>query len=203
MATANILSQATFDWKAHRRKQERKASIFAGDYATEKTASALVKTLLDREGWDYECEVRTPSGKAIDYVVTAEHDGYEFKFGIEVKRQLSPHYGFNNSLNATHIADHFEQAAAYARDLQMPVFIGPFQSNKSPSSSYIGGPDNLDSLRALNIFGGRMNVGSLVMANHEYMILRGASFWEARTGFNPKRLNIVTSTGSAKERTSL
>ena len=101
MATANILSQATFDWKAHRREQERKASIFAGDYATEKTASALVKTLLDREGWDYECEVRTPSGKAIDYVVTAEHDGYEFKVGAiycrdeqsgRAHRRLSDHY---------------------------------------------------------------------------------------------------------------
>jgi hypothetical protein len=182
-------------------KRKREAAIFGADYATEKDASALVKSFLDRHNWQYEQEVRTSSGKAIDYVVTGTHEDREFKFGIEVKRHLSKHY--DGGLHATTLADHLEQAVAYSRDLNMPVFIGPFQTNKSPSASYIGGPENLDSLRALNIFGGRMNVGSLILCDQEYMILRGASFWEERTGFNPKRLNIVTSTGSAKERTDI
>jgi hypothetical protein len=185
----------------YRKKREWEASVFGADFATEKTASALVKYFLDKNKWQYEQEVRTPSGKAIDYVVTGKHEDREFKFGIEVKRHLSKHY--DGGLHATTLADHFEQAAAYARDLNMPVFIGPFQTNKSPSASYIGGPDNLDSLRALNIFGGRMNVGTLIIGRNEYMILRGASFWEEHTGFNPKRLNIVTSTGSDKERTDI
>jgi hypothetical protein len=188
-------------WKQQRKKREWEASIFGADFATEKTASALVKSFLNKNMWQYEQEVRTPSGKAIDYVVTGTHEDREFKFGIEVKRHLSKH--FDGGLHATTLADHFEQAAAYARDLNMPVFIGPFQTDKSPSASYIGGPDNLDSLRALNIFGGRMNVGSLIIGRNEYMILRGASFWEEHTGFNPKRLNIVTSTGSDKERTDI
>jgi hypothetical protein len=186
----------------YRERRKREAELFASDYATEKAASSLVKSFLDRQGWEYEQEVRTSSGKAIDYVVSAECEGHEFKFGIEVKRHLSSRY--DGGLHATTLADHFEQAVGYSRDLNMPVFIGPFQTSKSPSASYIGGPDNLDSLRALNIFGGRLNVGSLILCDtREYMILRGASFWEEHTGFNPKRLNIVTSTGSAKERTSI
>jgi hypothetical protein len=197
----NMLRYRPMTPDEHRKKQEWEAAIFGADFATEKTASDLVKYFLNKNKWQYEQEVRTPNGKAIDYVVTGTYGDREFKFGIEVKRHLSKHYA--GGLHATTLADHFEQAAAYARDLNMPVFIGPFQTDKSPSASYIGGPDNLDSLRALNIFGGRMNVGSLIIGRNEYMILRGASFWEEHTGFNPKRLNIVTSTGSDKERTDI
>jgi len=188
--------------ESYESRRKREAAIFGADYATEKAASSLVKSFFDRHGWQYEQEVRTSSGKAIDYVVTGTHEDREFKFGVEVKRHLSKHYA--GGLHATTLADHLEQAVAYSRDLNMPVFIGPFQTDKSPSASYIGGPVNLDSLRALNIFGGRMNVGSLILCDRrEYMILRGASFWEEHTGFNPKRLNIVTSTGSKKQRTDL
>jgi hypothetical protein len=184
----------------HQAEQKRKQQLFAADYATEKAASKLVGELLDEKGWSYEKEVKTTSGKAIDFVVTAMHEDREIKFGIEVKRQMSPHYP--NGLAATTLADHLEQAAAYARDLNMPVFIGPVQTNKSPSSMYTGGK-MVDSVCALNIFGGRMNVGTFVVGNtwhgdKFFMILRGASFYE--NGFNPKRLNMVTSTGSKKER---
>jgi hypothetical protein len=187
----------------HQAEQKRKQQLFAADYATEKAASKLVSELLDEKGWDYEKEVKTTSGKAIDFVVTAMHEDREIKFGIEVKRQMSPHYP--NGLAATTLADHLEQAAAYARDLNMPVFIGPVQTNKSPSSMYTGGK-MVDSVCALNIFGGRMNVGTFVVGNtwhgdKFFMILRGASFYE--NGFNPKRLNMVTSTGSKKERTDI
>jgi hypothetical protein len=184
-------------------EQKRKQQLFAADYATEKAASKLVSELLDEKGWSYEKEVKTTSGKAIDFVVTTMHEDREIKFGIEVKRQMSPHYP--NGLAATTLADHLEQAAAYARDLNMPVFIGPVQTNKSPSSMYTGGK-TVDSVCALNIFGGRMNVGTFVVGNtwhgdKFFMILRGASFYE--NGFNPKRLNMVTSTGSKKERTDI
>jgi hypothetical protein len=187
----------------HQAEQKRKQQLYAADYATEKAASNLVSELLDEKGWSYEKEVKTTSGKAIDFVVTAMHEDREIKFGIEVKRQMSPHYP--NGLAATTLADHLEQAAAYARDLNMPVFIGPVQTNKSPSSMYTGGK-MVDSVCALNIFGGRMNVGTFVVGNtwhgdKFFMILRGASFYE--NGFNPKRLNMVTSTGSKKERTDI
>lgn len=187
-------------WQIYQAELKRKQQLYASDYATEKAASKLVSELLDAKGWSYEKEVRTVSGKAIDFVVTAMHEDREVKFGIEVKRQLSEHYP--NGLAATTLADHLEQAAAYARDLNMPVFIGPVQTNKSPSSMYTGGK-MVDSVCALNIFGGRMNVGTFVVGNtwhgdKFFMILRGASFYE--NGFNPKRLNMVTSTGSKKER---
>ena len=187
----------------HQAEQKRKQQLYAADYATEKAASNLVSELLDEKGWSYEKEVKTTSGKAIDFVVTAYHEDREIKFGIEVKRHMSPH--FPNGLAATTLADHLEQAAAYARDLNMPVFIGPVQTNKSPSSMYTGGK-MVDSVCALNIFGGRMNVGTFVVGNtwhgdKFFMILRGASFYE--NGFNPKRLNMVTSTGSKKERTDI
>lgn len=187
-------------WQVYQAELKRKQQLYASDYATEKAASKLVSKLLDDKGWSYEKEVRTVSGKAIDFVVTAMHEDREVKFGIEVKRQLSEHYP--NGLAATTLADHLEQAAAYARDLNMPVFIGPVQTNKSPSSMYTGGK-MVDSVCALNIFGGRMNVGTFIVGNtwhgdSFYMILRGASFYE--NGFNPKRLNMVTSTGSKKER---
>jgi len=197
----------------HREKVERDANIFGADYSTEKEASALVRGLLDaqvaEQNWSYEEQVKTKSGKAIDYVVTADHPSYEdiqIQFGIEVKRHLSPHWQFKDGLSATTLADHLEQAAAYSRDLEMPVFIGPFQLNRSPSSMYTGGI-KVDSVCALNIFGGRMNVGTLTVTNNDwhpwFLTLRGSTFWEEHTGFNPKRLNIVTSTGSAKERTEL
>ena len=190
-------------YEQHQAEQKRKQQLFAADYATEKLASKLVSELLDEKGWSYEREVKTVSGKAIDFVVTAQHEDREIKFGIEVKRQMSPHYP--NGLAATTLADHLEQAAAYARDLNMPVFIGPVQSDKSPSSMYTGGK-MVDSVCALNIFGGRMNVGTFIVGNtwhgdSFYMILRGASFYEKK--FNPKRLNMVTSTGSKKERTDI
>jgi hypothetical protein len=76
----------------------------------------------------------------------------------------------------------------------------------SPSSAYVGGK-NLDSVCALNIFGGRFNVGTLMFSTNpyhpEFLILRGSTFWDAGSGFNQKRLNMVTSTGSKKQRTDL
>lgn len=191
-------------WQVYQAELKRKQELFATDYKTEKDAADLVRNLINAQGWHGEEQVKTKNGKAIDFVVHAWHEDRQIQFGIEVKRQMSEFYP--NGLAATTLADHLEQAAAYARDLEMPVFLGPVQSNKSPSSMYTGGK-TVDSVCALNIFGGRMNVGTLIVSNGNYvpwfMILRGASFFEANKGFNPKRLNMVTSTGSKKERTDI
>jgi hypothetical protein len=185
----------------------RNRKLFAAEYETEKTASALVRRFLEQQDWDYQEQVNTGAGNRIDFVVDTLDliSGKQIKFGIECKRRMSIHY--EGDMAATVLADYLEQAAAYSRALNLPVFLGPVQSNVSPSSAYIGG-SNISSLSALNIFGGRMNVGTLVFrpmrhGEQTYMILRGDTFWERGRGFNPKRLNMVTSTGSKKQRTSL
>jgi len=189
--------------KAERKRQQ---DIFAADYKTEADATLLIRRLLNREQWTFEEQVNTGGGNRIDFVVDTYDSklGKNIKFGIECKRQMSKH--FENGLNATILADYLEQAAAYSRDLGVPVFLGPVQTTMSPSSAYLGGP-HVDSLRALNIFGGRFNVGTLMFSNNrytpEFFILRGATFWDEQNGFNPKRLKMVTSTGSKKQRTDL
>ena len=189
-----------------RAETKRKQDMFAADYRTEAEASELIRQFLNREQWTFEEQVNTGTGNRIDFVVTVydPKSRKEVSFGIECKRQLSMH--FPNAMNATVLADYLEQAAAYSRALNMPVFIGPFQTNMSPSSAYIGGP-HVDSYRALNIFGGRFNVGTMNFSNNpytpEFFILRGATFWDSQNGFNPKRFKMVTSTGSKKQRTDL
>lgn len=198
--------RVTHDWKAQYEKaqaeKKRKQDIFAPQYRTEKEAAALVRKFLGANGWKYEEQVNTGVGNRIDFVVDAHcrRSGRDIKFGIECKRQMSPH--FPNGLSATVLADHLEQASAYSRALNMPVFLGPVQSDVSPSSAYLGGLE-LTSLSALNIFGGRLNVGTMVFGRLNYMILRGDTFWSEGAGFNQKRLNMVTSTGSKKQRTDL
>jgi hypothetical protein len=196
----------TRTYEQYQAEIKQKQKMFAPEYETEVKASGLVRNFLDRQGWGYKEQVNTGTGNRIDFVV----DTYDrildkqIKFGIECKRQMSVHYG--NGLAATALADYLEQAAAYSRSLNVPVFIGPVQTTVSPSTAYVGG-SNVNSVCALNIFGGRFNVGTLMFSNSryypEFFILRGATFWEAANGFNPKRLNMVTSTGSKKQRTDL
>jgi len=193
-------------YEQHQAERKQKQKLFAPEYETEVKASGLVRNFLDRQGWDYKEQVNTGTGNRIDFVVDT-YDSMldkQIKFGIECKRQMSTHYA--NGLAATALADYLEQSAAYSRGLNVPVFIGPVQTTASPSSSYVGG-SNIDSVCALNIFGGRFNVGTLMFSNNpyhpEFFILRGATFWDSRNGFNQKRLNMVTSTGSKKQRTDL
>jgi hypothetical protein len=196
----------TKTYEQHEAERKRKQQLFAPDYETEAKASVLVKNFLNRNEWDWEEEVNTGAGNRIDFVVNAydERLKREVKFGIECKRRLSKHY--TEGIAATVLADYLEQAAAYSKALNMPVFIGPVQAGYSPSSAYVGGL-TVDSLCALNIFGGRFNVGTLNFGDsryhREFLILRGATFWEPSVGFNPKRLKMVTSTGSKKQRTDL
>lgn len=172
---------------------------------TEVNATKVVLHFLAEVGWDYIQEYEIKSiGKYIDFYVKAPYeDGYIF-FGIECKKQLS----YNT--NATEFAGYVEQAGAYARELQAPVFIGPLMDSFNLSEMYHGGP-HLTSVAATSIFGGRFNVGVMgfsyrylqgISPDNAIFALRGNAFWKDGK-FNPKRVNIVTTTGSKKTRTPL
>ena len=74
-------------------------------------------------------------------------------------------------------------------------------------SGLVQGGQKLTALAALNIFGGRVNVGSLV--HHDYswgawtLILRGHRFWCSRNGMQERMNKLVTSQGAKKERIQL
>ena len=207
MATFNV-DQYRLDYEAYQRKKALDIEKYAAQYDTEEKATQLIRDLLNSQGWAFDEQVRTKSGKKVDFVVRT----YEATFAIECKRRMTVYH--NNGLNATTLADYLEQAAAYSADLEMPVFLGPVQKPMTPMSACTGGI-NIDSVAALNIFGGRSNVGTLIvraqndlqrMAGNEpywFLFLRGAAFWTQDGGFNQKRLNMVCSTGSKKERKSL
>ena len=89
----------------------------------------------------------------------------------------------------------------------MPVFLGPVYYPGSANSACLGG-NTIKPIAALNIFGGRMNVGTLVYRtgfnssynyNNWYLLMRGDYFWEPPKGFNESRLTYVVTTGSKKE----
>tara|TARA_R110000751_G_scaffold137842_1_gene241354 strand:- start:3546 stop:4205 length:660 start_codon:yes stop_codon:yes gene_type:complete len=172
---------------------------------TEERASAWVRDFIVGNGWDFVPEYELPSGKRIDYLVAAE-DG-SIQFGIECKRRMSYFHG--EGMKAAMLAGYFEQAAAYAMELDVPVFLGPAIYAGSKSDLYRGG-NNLSSLAALNIFGGHMNVGTLVNLHsfrdtYWVMILRGAAFWGYDWGlkdyaFNEDRLSVARTNGSKSER---
>lgn len=202
------INSIRFDYEAHQRQRAYETAKYAAQYDTEEKATQLIRELLNSQGWAFDEQVRTKSGKKVDFVVRA----YEATFAIECKRRMTTYH--NNGLNATTLADYLEQAVAYSADLEMPVFLGPVQKPMTPMNACLGGT-NIDSVAALNIFGGRSNVGTLIvhkqndlqrMAGNEpywFLFLRGAAFWTQDKGFNEKRLNMVCSTGSKKERKSL
>lgn len=172
---------------------------------TEVEATKAVLDFLNQVGWDYIQEYEIKSiGKYIDFYVKAPYeDGFIF-FGIECKKQLS------YKSKATELAGYVEQAGSYARELQAPVFIGPLVDSFNLSDMYVGG-SGLSPISAANIFGGRFNVGIMgfsysylrgISPENTIFSLRGSAFWKDGK-FNPKRVNIVTTTGSKKTRTPL
>ena len=171
---------------------------------TEKEAIELLKKLFIWLKWDFREQFETKSGKLIDFVVKAPYDDGHIFFGVECKRRM------NDRMTANELSDYLEQSSAYARDLNMPVFIGPAISHKRGHKLYAGGV-HLSAIAAFNIFAGRQNVGMLVCNPHitKYrptkwsMVLRGTKFWDADSGFNPQRLYMVCSTGSKMERKPL
>ena len=172
---------------------------------TEVDATKVVLHFLSEVGWSFMQEYPVKNtGKYIDFFVKAPYeDGFIF-FGIECKKQLS------FKTKATELAGYVEQAGAYARELQAPVFLGPLVDNFNLSELYRGGP-SISAIAATNIFGGRFNVGVMgfsyrygqeISVDNAMFTLRGDAFWSHDT-FNPKRVNIVTTLGSKKTRTPL
>ena len=170
---------------------------------SESNFAITLRMFFEKNKWEFkeEYEIKR-SGKRIDFCVKAPYQSGHIFFGVECKRDL------NDSTNATVLADHFEQAVAYSRSLNMPVFLAPVMTQYSASSLYAGG-HKLRAMSALSIFGGRCNVGLLAINRsvwqnkvsvNTYMILRGGSFWNEQDGFNPQRMQMVTSTGSSKDR---
>lgn len=180
--------------------------IWAERYtSTEVDASSLVRTFLDNKGWEYREQYFIKSmGTYLDFLVKAPYQNGHIFFGIECKRLL----GY--ATKATHFADYVEQAGAYAKYLELPVFLGPYIDEFSPSELYVGGT-HLSPVSAASIFGGRFNVG-IMGYNNRYnikididdpcFVLRGSLFWH-KDKFNPKRLNMVRTTGSKKVRVPL
>ena len=172
-------------------------------FNTEKEAVEMVRSFLDAYQWEYKEQYQTKSGKAIDFFVKAPHDGGFIFFGIEVKKDLS------DTTNATILADYLEQARAYSADLDAPVFLAP--ALQMGTADLMLGGQNLQAMAALCIFGGRMNVGVMARTDRYYrgysevewkFVLRAGVFWK-HNEFNPKRLTMVSSTGSKKERRNI
>ena len=167
----------------------------------EAEASLDLRSFFARVGWNYTAEAPTASGKYIDYLVEAPHNGNSIAFGVECKPKL------NAGLNLTTWADHMEQAVGYSRDLNVPVFVGPYYTVESPSHVYHGG-HTVSAASAFCAFGGRSNVGLIVYCSRRrwsrwYLILRGATFWEEGIGFRGKRLSMVKSTGAKRQRANM
>ena len=192
-------------------RQEKKP--VRNPFTTEEECSAFLRDQFKQRGWKYKEQFKTSSNKAIDFLIKARHNGGYIFFGVECKKDM------DELTPATTFADHFEQARAYAQDLKMPVFVGPIFTRADPSGSYKGGAE-ISAIAGFNIFGGRSNVGSLIfqvdwnndrLVRAQYAIMRGDIFWSSdknnrhtcENGFNPKRLNVVSTTGSKRERVTM
>jgi len=170
---------------------------------TEARASQLLRDFFASTSWEYKEQYLTKNNGMIDFVVKAPYqDGHIF-FGVECKRQLC------DETNATELADHMEQAQAYSRDLNMPIFIGPVMTGHTGSELWVGG-QSLRAISALNIFGGRVNVGTIVCTRRSQhvtpawcMVLRGEYFLGYDGQFNPARINMVSTTNSKKRRDAM
>jgi hypothetical protein len=173
---------------------------------SETDCSQILREFFQAQGWEYreEYEIKN-TGKRIDFVVKAPHDGGHIFFGVECKKDLT------NETNITVLADYLEQASAYSEALRMPVFLAPVM-NGGTASSLSFGSHKVDALNSLCIFGGRFNVG--LISNQMYawgynkeikycLVMRGGYFWDEIRKFNPERLHMVCSTGSKKERKPL
>lgn len=175
---------------------------------SETDCSQLLREFFNAQGWEYREEYEIKStGKRIDFVVKAPHAGGHIFFGVECKKDIT------DETNIAVLADHLEQASAYAKALKMPVFLAP-AINGGMASSLTAGSHRVHALNALTIFGGRFNVGlisnQIYTWNYGYskqikycMVLRGGYFWDEQRGFNEDRLFMVGSTGSKKERMPL
>ena len=197
----------------------KKALPVPEDITTEKDASKVIRQLALNVGWGCEEQYKLPNGKRIDFLMTAPLNrlvgGASFQFGIECKPRLSLEQ--KQGLNVTNLAAHFEQCAAYARELNLPVFLGPYLTSGAYTPH---GGTTVNSMDAFNLFGGRVNVGTLAYSKYNLrrsiqvdeeasfwaLILRGKRMWRSsgyKAGYHTDVATLVTSQGSKKERESI
>lgn len=176
--------------------------IVLAPIGTEAKASQVLRDFFTSMGWGYREQYPTKSNGAIDFLVKAPYQGGYIFFGVECKRQL------HNGTRATELADYLEQAQAYSKDLNLPVFIGPFMTDMRGDALWAGGSKDIAALAAFNIFGGRSNVGTIVCSKSRRntphygwcIVLRGNYFLSYEGQFNPDRVVMVSTVNSSKKR---
>jgi ribosomal protein L28 len=171
--------------------------FFKIEKKTEVHFSNELKEFFLNQNWSFLTEKNTKSKKRIDFLVSAN----KINFGVECKKNL------NDDTSLSELADYFEQCIGYSKDLNMPIFLGPYHTEKSLSDISCGGI-KIPPINSFVILGGRANVGLIVhqrnrTRNRWFLNLRGSYFWEQSEGFKNDALKFITSTGSKKERVSI
>jgi hypothetical protein len=119
-------------------------------YSTEVCAEEPIRQLAKAAGWECQEQYQLPSGSRIDFLMTVRGNHNILQFGIECKPRLSKAYP--RGLHVTKLASYLEQCVDYSRELNLPVFLGPYVngSNFVPD----GGSEKISSMDAFNLFGG-------------------------------------------------
>lgn len=174
-----------------RRQRARAASKFS----TEDEASEFLRSWLKARGFSFAEQVWTGSGR-IDFCLLQDGKPH---VGIEVKRDI------DDETNASTLADYYEQANGYSRDLNVPVLLGPAMTRLYGQDLHLGGAQ-LKALCALAIFGGRTNVGvaAFTPSGAVTFVLRGQIGYSlSRFGdskYKESVFRMVRSVNSAKVR---
>jgi len=184
------------------------------DISTEVCAEEPIRQLAKAAGWECQEQYQLPSGSRIDFLMTVRGNHNILQFGIECKPRLSKAYP--RGLHVTKLASYLEQCVDYSRELNLPVFLGPYVngSNFVPE----GGSEKISSMDAFNLFGGRLNVGVL---HYQYrwslnnnpeehvwtLMLRGRRMWKSNAGgpkgyYNRDVMTMCATKGSSKKRVS-
>jgi hypothetical protein len=184
------------------------------DISTEVCAEEPIRQLAKAAGWECQEQYQLPSGSRIDFLMTVRGNHNILQFGIECKPKLSKAY--QRGLHVTKLASYLEQCADYSRELNIPVFLGPHvnRSNFLPK----GGSENISSMDAFNLFGGRFNVGVLHYQHRRSfnnnpeehvwtLVLRGRRMWKSNAGgpkgyYNRDVMTMCATKGSSKKRVS-
>lgn len=167
-------------------------------FETEGDASAHVIALFEAQRWRFAAEYELPSRARIDFVLL-DAEGAPAA-GVEIKRRLG------DETKLSELANYFEQSASYAEALRVPVYLGPFVTDRSPMHLCSGGHSDLSASAAFLSLAGRMNVGLFVyraFCSQHYFLLRGqtvCSIGGREDEWNPEANRFASSVGSQKRR---
>lgn len=190
------------------------------DLGTEICAEEPIRQLAKAVGWECQEQYQLPSGSRIDFLMTVRGNHNILQFGVECKPKLSSTY--QRGVHVTTLANYLEQCVDYSRELELPVFLGPYVS--STGNLPTGGFNNVSSIDAFTLFGGRLNVGVLeyhhrrawTHSPEEHMwtlVLRGKRMWRSyalssQESVGPKgyydrdAMTMCATQGSLKKRVS-